>query len=225
MWPCAEGWAAAAQWVDCLALAGDKSDGVVGLDGIGEMSATRLLQAFGSIQGLHENAHRVRPAPPPSAGRLHALLAIGNDLTSSGCALLSSAAQCAPGTALPGSVQPPQLISVCPRSAVLCSVPCARLGTTTQLRACSCSRARPRVSSSPACQPRSSSSCRSQRHTTSSAWGALCAPSAPTCTRPSDAAPPSGAAAIPSSCQACLAGAACLCTISRVWFAGRPASP
>ena len=47
------------QWAEALALQGDEADGVPGVDRVGPMTAKRLLQKFGSIQGLQENAHKV----------------------------------------------------------------------------------------------------------------------------------------------------------------------
>ena len=52
--------ACAAQWADALALMGDSSDSIPGVPGVGEKHAHSLLQAFGSIQGLRENAYQVR---------------------------------------------------------------------------------------------------------------------------------------------------------------------
>ena len=47
------------QWAEALALQGDEADGVPGVDRVGPMTAKRLLQKFGSIKGLQENAHKV----------------------------------------------------------------------------------------------------------------------------------------------------------------------
>ena len=48
------------QWAEALALQGDEADGVPGVQRVGTTTATRLLQAFGSIDGLQQNAHKVR---------------------------------------------------------------------------------------------------------------------------------------------------------------------
>ncbi len=47
------------QMVDLLALMGDASDNVPGVRGIGPKTAARLLQRFGSLDGLYENLHAV----------------------------------------------------------------------------------------------------------------------------------------------------------------------
>ncbi len=65
------------QIVDFLALMGDASDNVPGVEGVGEKTAARLLEQFGSLDGLYEGLDRVdRPAlrKKLEAGRENALL-------------------------------------------------------------------------------------------------------------------------------------------------------
>jgi DNA polymerase-1 len=50
-----------AQTVDLLALMGDSSDNIPGVKGIGEKTAVKLLQEFGSLDALYERIDTVRP--------------------------------------------------------------------------------------------------------------------------------------------------------------------
>ena len=52
---------APSQLVDFKALVGDKSDNIPGVPGIGEKTATRLLQQFGSLEGIYEHLEEVEP--------------------------------------------------------------------------------------------------------------------------------------------------------------------
>lgn len=54
--------------IDVLAIMGDKSDNVPGVRGIGEKGAARLVQEFGSLDGVYENLEKI------SAKRQKALL-------------------------------------------------------------------------------------------------------------------------------------------------------
>jgi len=47
------------QLIDFKALAGDPSDNVPGVSGIGEVTATKLIQEFGSLENLYKNLDRV----------------------------------------------------------------------------------------------------------------------------------------------------------------------
>ncbi|MGC8839021.1 MAG: DNA polymerase I [Anaerolineae bacterium] len=49
------------QLVDLKALVGDKSDNIPGVPGIGEKTATRLLQQYGSLEGIYEHLDEVEP--------------------------------------------------------------------------------------------------------------------------------------------------------------------
>ncbi|MGQ9567239.1 MAG: DNA polymerase I [Anaerolineae bacterium] len=49
------------QLVDFKALVGDKSDNIPGVPGIGEKTATRLLQQYGSLEGIYEHLEEVEP--------------------------------------------------------------------------------------------------------------------------------------------------------------------
>jgi DNA polymerase-1 len=50
-----------AQIVDYLALTGDVVDNIPGVPGIGEKTAAKLLQRFGSLQGIQEHIEEVEP--------------------------------------------------------------------------------------------------------------------------------------------------------------------
>jgi DNA polymerase-1 len=49
------------QWVDIIGLAGDSSDNVPGVPGIGEKTAVKLIQAHGSLDKLLEESTPVTP--------------------------------------------------------------------------------------------------------------------------------------------------------------------
>ncbi len=49
------------QLVDYKALVGDKSDNIPGVPGVGQKTATRLLQAYGSLEGIYEHLEEIRP--------------------------------------------------------------------------------------------------------------------------------------------------------------------
>lgn len=49
------------QMADYLALVGDSSDNVPGVKGIGAKGAVKLLEEFGSIEGVYENLDKVKP--------------------------------------------------------------------------------------------------------------------------------------------------------------------
>jgi len=48
------------QWVDVMALAGDTSDNVPGVPGVGEKTAVELIQRFGSLDGVFENIDQLK---------------------------------------------------------------------------------------------------------------------------------------------------------------------
>ncbi len=50
------------QWVDYRALAGDPSDNIPGVKGIGEKTAARLIAEWGSLENLLKNLDRLKPA-------------------------------------------------------------------------------------------------------------------------------------------------------------------
>lgn len=50
------------QMIDLLGLMGDASDNIPGCPGVGEKTAVKLLQEFGSIENLLENSHRLKGA-------------------------------------------------------------------------------------------------------------------------------------------------------------------
>ena len=50
------------QLIDLKALAGDPSDNIPGVPGIGKKTAAKLLQQFGSLENLYENLYAVAPA-------------------------------------------------------------------------------------------------------------------------------------------------------------------
>ncbi|MCR5413467.1 MAG: DNA polymerase I, partial [Kiritimatiellae bacterium] len=49
-----------AQMIDYLALAGDASDNIPGIRGVGEKTATDLLSKYGSVEGIIENVSRLK---------------------------------------------------------------------------------------------------------------------------------------------------------------------
>ena len=49
-----------AQFPDFLGLKGDSSDNIPGVPGIGDKTAARLLQAYGSIDGIYENLDKLK---------------------------------------------------------------------------------------------------------------------------------------------------------------------
>src|SRR4051812_10939404 len=50
------------QVVDFLGLMGDSSDNIPGVTGIGEKTATELIQQFGSIQGIYDRIDEIKSA-------------------------------------------------------------------------------------------------------------------------------------------------------------------
>ena len=50
------------QMIDLLGLMGDVSDNIPGCPGVGEKTAVKLLQEFGSIENILENSHRLKGA-------------------------------------------------------------------------------------------------------------------------------------------------------------------
>ena len=49
-----------AQFVDLLAMVGDSSDNIPGVEGIGPKTAPKLLEAYGNIEGCIANASEAR---------------------------------------------------------------------------------------------------------------------------------------------------------------------
>jgi 5'-3' exonuclease len=52
---------AGVQWADVLALAGDSSDNVPGVKGIGQKGALALIQQYGSLEAVLQRASEVPP--------------------------------------------------------------------------------------------------------------------------------------------------------------------
>ena len=50
------------QWVHVLALMGDASDNVPGVPGVGAKGALSLIQQYGSVESVLENADKVTHA-------------------------------------------------------------------------------------------------------------------------------------------------------------------
>ncbi len=49
------------QYIEVLSLAGDTADNIPGIPGIGEKTALKLLQQFGSIEGIYQNIDKLTP--------------------------------------------------------------------------------------------------------------------------------------------------------------------
>ncbi len=50
------------QFIDFKGLAGDSSDNIPGIPGVGAKTATKLIQEYGSVEGIIENVDRITPA-------------------------------------------------------------------------------------------------------------------------------------------------------------------
>ncbi len=50
------------QFIDLKALMGDKSDNISGVPGVGEKTAIKLIQEFGSVEGIIENVDKIKGA-------------------------------------------------------------------------------------------------------------------------------------------------------------------
>lgn len=48
------------QVIDYLGMMGDASDNIPGIPGVGDKTARKLLQAYGSMEGLYENVHELK---------------------------------------------------------------------------------------------------------------------------------------------------------------------
>ena len=49
------------QMIDFQALVGDKADNILGVAGIGPVTAAKLIKNYGSLQGIYENINKVEP--------------------------------------------------------------------------------------------------------------------------------------------------------------------
>lgn len=50
------------QWIDLKILQGDRSDNIPGIQGIGEITALKLMQQFGSIDNIYTNLNTLKPS-------------------------------------------------------------------------------------------------------------------------------------------------------------------
>lgn len=50
------------QWIELKMLQGDRSDNIPGISGIGEVTALRLMQQFGSIDNIYKHLNSIKPA-------------------------------------------------------------------------------------------------------------------------------------------------------------------
>ena len=48
------------QFIDFLGLKGDSSDNIPGVPGIGDKGAAKLLQAYGSLEGIYEHVDELK---------------------------------------------------------------------------------------------------------------------------------------------------------------------
>ena len=55
------------QWVHVLALMGDASDNVPGVPGVGAKGALSLIQQYGSVESVLENAEKVENGLPSAS--------------------------------------------------------------------------------------------------------------------------------------------------------------
>jgi DNA polymerase-1 len=67
------------QLADLKALAGDVSDNIPGLPGIGEKTATKLLQQYGSLQGIYDHIADITPDKLQNTLREHRTRAFQNE--------------------------------------------------------------------------------------------------------------------------------------------------
>lgn len=49
------------QWIELKMLQGDRSDNIPGIPGVGEVSALRLMQEYGSIDNIYANLNSIKP--------------------------------------------------------------------------------------------------------------------------------------------------------------------
>ena len=48
------------QVIDFLAMTGDAADNIPGIPGVGEKTAQKFIQEYGSLEGLFKNSHRLK---------------------------------------------------------------------------------------------------------------------------------------------------------------------
>ncbi|MDD6347894.1 MAG: DNA polymerase I [Lachnospiraceae bacterium] len=63
-------------FIDVKALMGDSSDNIPGLPGVGKVTATKLIQTYGSIEAAHAHVDEIKPAKARNAMRDHYDLAV-----------------------------------------------------------------------------------------------------------------------------------------------------
>lgn len=63
-------------FIDVKALMGDTSDNIPGLPGVGKVTATKLIQQFGSVEGAYEHLEEIKPTKAREAMREHYDLAV-----------------------------------------------------------------------------------------------------------------------------------------------------
>lgn len=66
--------------VDSLALAGDSSDNIPGIPGVGEKTAKKLLERFGSIEGIYENLDQLKGKQKEKVEQNRDLVDLSKDL-------------------------------------------------------------------------------------------------------------------------------------------------
>ena len=64
------------EFIDVKALMGDSSDNIPGLPGVGKVTATKLIVAYGSIEEAHEHLDEIKPNKAQEAMRDHYDLAV-----------------------------------------------------------------------------------------------------------------------------------------------------
>jgi len=64
------------EFIDVKALMGDSSDNIPGLPGVGKVTATKIIAAYGSIENAYENADSITPPKASKALKEHYDLAV-----------------------------------------------------------------------------------------------------------------------------------------------------
>lgn len=69
-----------AQWIELKMLQGDRSDNIPGIDGIGEVTALKLMQQFHSIEGIYNHLGSLKPSLKETLQRGEKVLPLTREL-------------------------------------------------------------------------------------------------------------------------------------------------